>query len=182
MKNIAPRVVYTFDEFYYEEVDGQTHIRHSPCMTPPDDFTAGPAKFWDYLVCAYTVSTLGDGTKIVSQPLPKWKLEKAMKTSKTVKEGTPWKTHPDEQCLKTVVKHTYKLLPQTERMSQAINILNEHEGIEKTKKESLEDRFGFNSEDIPEAEQVSQDRCEFCGKDGGEHDFSCPSAEPPQEM
>lgn len=130
VKHIAPRVVYSFDTFDYWEDDGEQHITFKKNMLPPPDFVEGPAKFWDYLVCGYVVTTLADGTKIVSEPLPKWKLKKAMDTSKTSSSNTPWQTHPDEQCLKTLVKHVYKLLPQTPVMSKAVSVLNEHEGVE----------------------------------------------------
>lgn len=130
VKHIAPRLVYSFDTFKYTETDGDQHITFEKNLLPPEEFTSGPGKFWDYLVCGYVVTTLHDGTKIVSEPLPKWKLKKAMDTSKTSSTTTPWHTHPDEQCLKTLVKHAYKLLPQTDRMSTAVSVLNEHEGVE----------------------------------------------------
>lgn len=132
VKHIAPRLVYDFDEFDFTEVDGDQHITHKPNFAPPPDFIAG--KFWNHLVCGYVVATLHDGFKVITQPLPKWKLEKAMSTSKTTSDKTPWRTHPDEMCLKTLVKHAYKLLPQTERMSMAAAVLNEHEGIDITPK------------------------------------------------
>ncbi len=128
--HIAPRLAYTFDKFSYEEIDGEPHISHTPNMAPPAEFCNGPAKFWDYLICGYVVATLHNGTRIITQPLPKWKLDKAMKTSMTTSEKTPWRTHPDEMCMKTLVKHAYKLLPQTDRMSQAVEVLNAHEGID----------------------------------------------------
>jgi len=136
--HIAPRVVYTFDTFKYTEVDGGQHVTFEKNLLPPPEFTAGPGKFWDYLLCGYVVATLHDGTKIITEPLPKWKLKKAMDTSMTNGEKTPWRTHPDEQCLKTLVKHAYKLLPQTTRMSTAVSVLNEHEGIDtETDKNSI---------------------------------------------
>lgn len=76
VKHIAPRLVYTFDKFKYTETDGEQHIFFEKNLLPPEDFTAGPARFWDYLVCGYVVVTLHDGTKIVTEPLPKWKLKK----------------------------------------------------------------------------------------------------------
>lgn len=133
VKHIAPRLVYSFDKFDYYELDGEPRVRHTQELNPPKEFCENPAKFWDYLVCGYTVTTLHDGHKIITQPLPKWKLEKAMKTSMTTSEKTPWRTFPDEMCLKTLVKHAYKLLPQTDRMSQAVSILNEHEGLDQDK-------------------------------------------------
>lgn len=129
VKHIGPRLVYSFDKFSYTEIDGEQHITFEKNMSPPEEFTKGPEKFWDFLVCGYVVVILHDGTKIITEPLPKWKLEKAMKTSKTSSGKTPWRTHPDELCLKTLVKHAYKLLPQTDRMAEAVAVLNEHEGL-----------------------------------------------------
>lgn len=154
VKNIAPRLVYTFDKFEFYEEDGEQHIKHHPSMTPPVEFTAGSGKFWDFLLCGYVVVTLHDGSKIVTAPLPKWKLEKAMATSKTTGDKTPWRTHPDEMCLKTLVKHAYKLLPQTDRMSQAVSVVNEHEGLDHAKlittqdsaADTLQDRFKFDKD------------------------------------
>jgi recombination protein RecT len=174
VKHIAPRLVYTFDTFEYEEINGDPLIKHRPELNPPNDFTASPDKFWDFLVCGYVVATMPDGSKIVTQPLPKWKLQKAMNTSKTVKPGTPWRTHPDEMSLKTLVKHAYKLLPQTDRMSHAVAVLNEHEGIDKTPPTTLMDRFGST----PEPREVKEiEPCEFCHRTEG-HDDACPNNEP----
>jgi recombination protein RecT len=131
VKHLAPKLVYTFDKFTYQEVDGETHIVHEKNFMPPEEFCKGPEKFWDFLVCGYVVAILHDGTKIITEPLPKWKLEKAMKTSKTSSGKTPWRTHPDEMCLKTLIKHAYKLLPQTDRMAEAVAVLNEHEGLDR---------------------------------------------------
>jgi len=127
--HIAPRLVYSFDKFSCVEIDGNMNITYEKNMNPPPDFCAGPSKFWDYVVCGYVVATLHNGVKIITEPLPKWKLKKAMDTSMTSGDKTPWRTHPDEMCLKTLVKHAYKLLPQTDRMSEAVQVLNEHEGL-----------------------------------------------------
>lgn len=150
VKHIAPRLAYSFDTFEYDELDGEIHLKHIPNMNPPPEFCAGPQKFWDYLVCGYTVSTLHDGTKLISQPLPKWKIEKAMKTSMTTSDKTPWRTHPDEMAMKTLIKHAYKLLPQTDRMSQAVEVLNQHEGLDLSQKQIGASSFDrFKPEETP---------------------------------
>lgn len=194
VKHVAPRLVYSFDKFDFWEEDGEPHVKHAPEFAPPPEFTAGSEKFWDFLICGYVVATLFDGTKIVTQPLPKWKLEKAMRTSKTSSGKTPWRTHPDEMCLKTLVKHAYKLLPQTDRMSNAVTILNEHEGLDPSKAsgggsgsaaKDIMSRFGFREE--PEDAEVVQpdtgpDLCPSCQKlriMGKCHNSSCDLAEPP---
>lgn len=155
VRHIAPRLVYNFDTFKYTETDGEQHIVFEKNLLPPEDFTSGPAKFWDYLVCGYVVATLHDGTKIVTEPLPKWKLKKAMDTSKTSSTTTPWHTHPDEQCLKTLVKHAYKLLPQTPIMSKAVSVLNEHEGVETEAERRNSVANAFMGEDIDDASFTS---------------------------
>jgi len=70
VKHIAPRLVYTFDEFSYREEDGEPHVTHVKNFNPPPEFTAGTDKFWEFLVCGYVVATLHDGTKIITEPLP----------------------------------------------------------------------------------------------------------------
>lgn len=185
VKHLAPRLVYSFDEFSYEEINGEPLIKHKPSLDPPEEFSKGPEKFWDYIICGYVVATLHDGTKIITQPLPKWKLHKAMKTSKTTKEGTPWRTHPDEMSLKTLVKHCYKLLPQTDRMSQAVAVLNEHEGLEdKTQNaKTIMERFGHEAPkeiDIPPSAPEEPSECEFCKRADGTHEGACPMIEPPE--
>lgn len=197
VKHIASRLVYTFDEFDYSEIDGETHIKHKPSLKPPVEFTAGPSKFWDYLLCGYLVATLYDGTKIIYPPLLNWKLKKAMETSMTSKEGTPWRTHPDEMCLKTIVKYGYKTLPQSDRMSEAVQVLNEHEGMDldaqkRSRASDIMSRFA----DAEDAEIVSADEstgeikepgpslCPTCQKllvNSQCHNPSCPDAEPPSE-
>jgi recombination protein RecT len=145
VKHITPYIVYTFDDYFsYEVVDGVAHTKHKKSMSPPEDFIKNMSgTFWKYLLCGYLSAILHDGTVITTEPHPKWKLEKAMKTSKTVSDDTPWRTHPDEMCMKTLVKHASKLMPQTDRLSQAVAILNEHEGIDtEPKQESkLEERL-----------------------------------------
>jgi recombination protein RecT len=147
VKHLAPWLVYDFDHFDYRQEDGEVHIMHRPALNPPEDFIKNqPAAFWEHLVCGYMIATLHDGTKIISPPFAKWKLTKAMATSMTTSEKTPWRTHPDEMCLKTIIKHGYKLLPQTDRMSLAVSVLNEHEGLDleaekRARKKAGEDRF-----------------------------------------
>lgn len=195
VKHLAPRIVYSFDHFEYWEEDGQPHVRHQPSLNPPEDFGNGTAKFWDYLVCGYMVATLHDDTKIILPPFPKWKLQKAMNTSMTTSDKTPWRTHPDEMALKTIIKHGYKLLPQTDRMSTAVAVLNEHEGIDKEqekrdRKEDIMKRFADDPVDaefspVPEGVDPAtgevKEPCPECQQVEG-HTASCPNAEPPADL
>ena len=198
IKHIAPRLVYDFEKFEYWEQDGDQHIKHTIELNPPEEATK-PANFWKYLVCGYVIVTLHDGSKIITNPLPKWKIKKAMDTSKTTGEYTPWRTHPDEQALKTLVKHAYKLLPQTDRMSQAVTVLNEHEGLEIKERgqrvnetlsrfaDAEDATFTDPSETVIDnstgeviSEHEAPKPCEKCQQTGN-HAPSCPDNEPPTE-
>lgn len=134
VKAIQANVVYDFDEFEYEEgTDQRIHFKRS--MTPPDDFIKNPnVAFWPHLVCAFSIATLSDGSKDY-MILPAWKIKKVKDSSKAKSEYSPWQTWPEEMARKTIIKYHYKTLPQTDRMSNAVTILNEHEGIE-TEKQS----------------------------------------------
>ena len=157
VKHIGPRLVYSFDKFTYKEIDGEQHIGFEKNMTPPTEFCSGPEKFWEFLVCGYVVVILHDGTKIITEPLPKWKLEKAMKTSKTSSGKTPWRTNPDEMCLKTLVKHAYKLLPQTDRMAEAVAILNDHEGMVTTEDHKAKFMATFTDAEVTDVKPEKED-------------------------
>jgi recombination protein RecT len=60
-------------------------------------------------------------------------LDKVKATSKAAKG--PWKTWPEEMMRKTVVKRGSKYWPDRERLSSAVDVLNEHEGLTETEKE-----------------------------------------------
>lgn len=54
-----------------------------------------------------------------------WKAFKAKKT-----QSCPWETDEGEMMKKTVIKRAQKYWPKSERVDEAIKILNEHEGID----------------------------------------------------
>ncbi len=129
IRSINANVVYSFDEFDYSE-GTDLYVKHKRSMNPPEDFTKDPlGTFWKYLVCAYSVATLHDGSKDYML-MPKYKIEKIRNTSKIKSEKGPWGQWPEEMSRKTVIKYHYKTLPQSEKLGQAVAILNEHEGLE----------------------------------------------------
>jgi len=95
----------------------------------------------------YAVADLKNGMQqfIV---LTKAEVEKVRQSSQAP-NSPMWKFWPEEGARKTAIKKIYKLLPQTEQMSEAIAVVNEHEGIDfDAKPESeLEKRLN-NSKDI----------------------------------
>ena len=94
----------------------------------------------------YAVADLKNGLKqfIV---LTKAEVEK-VRMSSQAPNSPMWKSWPEEGARKTAVKKLYKLLPQTEQMSEAISLLNEHEGIDFDAKQpsKLEERLGQDIE------------------------------------
>lgn len=146
--NVDADVVYEKDEFYYER--GLTPVlRHIPHL----DGDRGKLKY------AYATATLPSGIKqflVIHAD----EMEKVKKTSIAYTKGgdTPWKgDFEPEMWRKTAVKRLYKLLPQTERMSAAVNVLNEHEGLDlqrgKKAKEVM-DRFGFTDTTNDDIEMI----------------------------
>ncbi|MDA8240692.1 MAG: recombinase RecT [Nitrospiraceae bacterium] len=132
VKTIEAQVVYDWDEFDYEQ-GSDSRIRYRMCLNPPvdmDKFIKEPIKIWDHVVCAYSKSVLHDGT-VDFIILPKWKLWKVFQSSKGKdNKKMPWHTWPDEQMRKTAIKYHVKTLPVNERVAKAVQVLNEHEGLD----------------------------------------------------
>jgi recombination protein RecT len=174
IRSIHANVVYSFDEFDYEEGTEQ-RIHHKRSMSPPDDFVKDPlGNFWKYFICAYSVATLHDGNKDYML-MPKYKIEKIRNTSKIRSEKGPWGQWPEEMSRKSVIKYHYKTLPQSEKLGAAVAILNEHEGIDITPKEktgakSLMERFDYQPE---QPEVIAEGApCTDCGLVGS-HAAGC---------
>lgn len=130
--------VFQEDEFYYE-MGSNPVLKHVPKMFEDEKEKK--------IKAVYAIAILHHGIKKFVV-LDKEKIERARKSSQT---GNVWSAHYDEMAKKTAVKLLYKLLPQhTERMSTAISVINEHEGLslrDGKKAEELEKRFGFKREE-----------------------------------
>ena len=138
-------VVYDNDEFYFE-MGLNPALKHIPF-----DGDRGQMKY------VYAIAILPSGIKkfIV---LDKKEIESVKKSSMAFTKGSdsPWKGDFEaEMWRKTAVKKLYKMCPQTERMSTATTILNEHEGLAKlpTTSDKLQERF---TEKQDEPEQSSE--------------------------
>ena len=135
--------VFEGEEFYYEMGLNPVLI-HKP-------------KLYDEqkpkIVAAYAIATLHHNIKKFVV-LDQEKIARARKSSMT---ETVWKAHPDEMAKKTAVKLLYKLLPQTERMSTAVSVLNEHEGLMKKddrKAKEVMSRFNVTTNDDDAEEMI----------------------------
>ena len=143
-------VVYEKDVFSYERGLNPT-LKHIPF-----DGDRGEKK------AVYAIAILPSGIKkfIV---LDKKEIEAVKRSSVAFAKGsdTPWKgDFEPEMWRKTAIKKLYKMCPQTFRMSNAISILNEHEGIDKNAKpettaSKVMERFGLEKEGA-KAEQKSE--------------------------
>lgn len=130
--DVDATVVHDKDDFYYEQ-GLYPILKHIPFI----EGEPGSLKF------VYAIATLHNNVKkfIV---LSKEEIEKVKATSEA-KTG-PWVQWYEEMARKTAVKKLYKLLPQTDRMSTAVSVLNEHEGLETNSQEKAKEvmnRFQF---------------------------------------
>ncbi len=161
VKTIDSHVVFDHDEFDYE-LGSEPHVHFKPALKPPDDWEPTATGIWKSLKCAVSIATLHDGAKSICL-MPKWKLERTAKTSKAfAKASMPWQTFTDEQIRKVMIKYHYKTLPQTERASEAVRVLNDHEGLD------LNDRGGDRARELAQrvAEMQKQPFPGYAGHDG----------------
>ena len=120
--DVDATVVYEKDTFDYE-MGLCPYLKHKPCL----ETDRGE------MVFVYAIAILPDNIKkfIV---LPKTEIDEIKKTSKayTSDKESPWEgAFEAEMWRKSAVKKLYKYLPQTERMSTAVHVLNQHEGLKK---------------------------------------------------
>lgn len=170
--DIDATAVFEGDDFYYE-MGLQPVLNHIPRMHDDDKDKK--------VIAVYAIATLHHGIKKFVV-LDREKIERARKSSLY---DAVWSAHYDEMAKKTAVKLLYKLLPATERMSTAVHVLNEHEGIAKqdeSKAKDLMKRFDIptKEEEPPEeliacpdkSAMVSTTLCVECAKREG-----CPAHE-----
>ena len=114
---------------------------HSSCVYDKDHFQAQegtdpfivhkPDYFSDRgnLTGAYVVATLPDGSKLQTI-MSKEEIEKIKAISQFKGEGSIWDLHGPEMYKKTVIKRARKLWPHSDKLANAVQVLNEHEGFE----------------------------------------------------
>lgn len=146
--------VFEGDDFRPIQGSDNPHIHHVPKF--PRDPKAP-------LIAVYSRAVLCDGEKSFLY-MEKYEIDDTRNTSQCP-DSPAWKNQYGQMAKKTVMKRHYKTLPQTDRMAEAIQVLNEHEGFEVTKKgdkaKDLLNRFGCdNSEDTPFEEMKEAQRGE----------------------
>lgn len=113
--DISAVVVHEGDEFYYE-MGLNPDIKHVPINKT------------DKVTHVYAIATIHHGIKKF-EVMTVAEVEKIRKTSQ-FPNSLMWEDFYGEACKKTVIKRLYKLLPQTDRMSTAVHVVNQHEGID----------------------------------------------------
>lgn len=130
-------LVYEGDEFTY----------NGPC-TPP---THGTDPFdkehtFENVKGAYCIAKLASGDYMI-ETMSRAEIDKIKNTSKA--NNGPWKTWPEEMAKKSVTKRASKSWPPSdgkERIDNAIDILNQHEGLEEQQPRSLSDHVEASPE------------------------------------
>ena len=160
--------VFSNDEFFYE-MGLEPKLKHVPSLE------GDRGEF----IFVYAVAILSTGIRkfIV---LNKAEIEKIRKCSQAP-DSPMWKDFYEEGCRKTVIKKLYKLLPQTDKLSNAIWVVNQHEGIDfeaikETNAQKLMDKFKKPEETVtieepPQIEKANPkktskllDKCYKCSK------------------
>lgn len=166
---IEARAVFDGEHFYYE-YGLNPRLEHIPILSDEKD-EQGKEKSKPRVKASYAIGTLPSGHKQFVV-LDREKIERARKTS-MAPNSPMWRDHFDEGAIKTAIKLLYKQLPATNRMSQAIHVLNQHEGLDMTDKDKdkakdLEERFGFTRKGKEEDEKDKDKTVE------GEIVLTCP--------
>ncbi len=79
-----------------------------------------------HIIGAYCTVKLKSGD-FLTEEMDMAAIEKVKSKSKAA--NGPWKTFPEEMIRKTVVKRASKYWPSSDQISEAINVINEHEGL-----------------------------------------------------
>ncbi len=97
------------------------------------------------IIGVYSVATYPNGQKSICI-MNRAEVEEIKAKSAAVKAGRDsiWKDWEGEMYKKTCIKRHYKILPKSEKLAQAVAVLNEHEGID----------FEAEAEEIKEPQEV----------------------------
>jgi recombination protein RecT len=155
-------VVYNGDEFYYQR-GTEPLVRHIPALNRDKGAE---------ITHVYATALLPNNPTRKFIVLNRDDVDK-VRNSSVAPNSPMWQDWYEEGARKTAIKRLYKMLPQTENMSTAIDVINKHEGIdfEDLKEKAsparkLEDAFGSepagdNGGDSEE-QKPCPDKCQPC--------------------
>lgn len=81
------------------------------------------------MIGVYCVAKLSSG-EFLSTIMSKQEIEDIKNKSSQAAKSGPWVSFYEEMAKKTVIKRASKLWPKSERVQQAVEVLNEHEGLD----------------------------------------------------
>ena len=142
--DIDASAVFEGDEFQYE-MGLNPILIHRPKMFDDDKDKK--------VLAVYAIATLHHNIKkfVVLDR------EKITRARKSAQYDKVWAAHEDEMAKKTAVKLLYKLLPQTERMSTAVSVINEHEGLvakDEAKAQDVMKRFNLDKKEEEKVDEL----------------------------
>jgi recombination protein RecT len=131
---VQANVVRHKDEFVLNGAGKEPTHKYNPFATDRGD-----------IIGAYCIAKTGTGeflTEVMSlneliDIRDRTEAYKAYAAKKT--QSCPWISDETEMMKKTVVKRAYKYWPKSERLERAINVINEHEGIDFEKEKRIVD-------------------------------------------
>lgn len=113
-------LVYENDKFEIQGVDRMPFHKFDPYR---------PEKRGE-IIGGYCAAKLHNGDYLVDT-MSREELDQIRATSKSAKSSySPWNTFPLEMMKKTLIKRASKTWPATQRLDNAVTIINEHEGLE----------------------------------------------------
>jgi recombination protein RecT len=130
-------LVYEGDEFTY----------NGPCTAPThkaDPFSK--ERTFDKIIGAYCIAKLTQGDYLI-ETMSKAEIDKIRATSKA--SNGPWKTWPEEMAKKSITKRASKSWPPSagkDRIDHAVEILNQHEGLQEYTAPSVSDYINASVE------------------------------------
>lgn len=114
---VQAEIVKAKDEFTYQGVGKAPLHKMNPFGDRGD------------VVGVYCVAKLSTGESL-STIMTKQECEAIRDKSSQAAQSGPWKTFAEEMQKKTVIKRASKLWPKSERVQKAVDVLNEHEGVD----------------------------------------------------
>jgi recombination protein RecT len=111
------KIVYAGDQYENTGIDSAPSHKSNPFK---------PNKDRGDVIGAYCTVKTSDGSYLTEE-MNIDELNKIRNASKA--QNGPWKTWPEEMMRKSVVKRASKYWPKVDRLSQAVDVINQHEGI-----------------------------------------------------